>query len=549
MVRLREELRAARRKLEAGERRERSLRRALRDTGLAPLPSRSRGERHTRAPPMNLLSGRGGAADSIPPPDGMASRLPIGTGGLLDKVLLESGMLSTEEGRREVAELLARASANSGAAQASAMRAPLPPPPSMTRTAATSAGQLADTSTYSLVDEPAAFSLPFEHGSAPARDISDRTAEPHLARLAPSDPATSGNPVPGFSNMGQPPAAAPQRGQHAPPDKQQQQQLQHMQQMQMHPDEAGGFGFGGAGSGGGVPFRYTPADAETTLDAIVAAVVGEEVPALVKQSVREAIAPMLGSTKRRQNDATGSALDGGVYGQIVQVLMTSVVSSEAEIVVGEAIRGVAEGFVQRRGAERVFESMVEEILTDELTPIAAAARVEVVSDELLGAAMEPICREVAVSVLHEARGAAARSREAVERRMVAEVASEGLFERLCLQRLLQHVATSGEVLLLQRQAAQMLDELVAEGLARRALSVGQEHSQLHSSAVFSAAHQRIAYSALVDEMLAQLRVLAASGLEAGVPPVAPETDTDGEEEDDEDDELAGAAGGEPAAVS
>ena len=50
-------------------------------------------------------------------------------------------------------------------------------------------------------------------------------------------------------------------------------------------------------------------------------------------------------------------------------------------------------------------------------------------------------------------------------------------------------------------------------------------------------------------MLAQLRVLAASGLEAGVPPVAPETDTDGEEEDDEDDELAGAAGGEPAAVS
>ena len=37
-----------------------------------------------------------------------------------------------------------------------------------------------------------------------------------------------------------------------------------------------------------------------------------------------------------------------MYGQIVQVLMTSVVSSEAEIVVGEAIRGVAEGFVQRR---------------------------------------------------------------------------------------------------------------------------------------------------------------------------------------------------------
>ena len=223
---------------------------------------------------MNLLSGRGGAADSIPPPDGMASRLPIGTGGLLDKVLLESGMLSTEEGRREVAELLARASSNSGAAQASAMRAPLPPPPSMTRTAATSAGQLADTSTYSLVDEPAAFSLPFEHGSAPARDISDRTAEPHLARLAPSDPATSGNPVPGFSNMGQPPAAAPQRGSMRRRQTAAAATAAHAADADA-PDEAAASALW-RGSGGGVPFRYTPADAETTLDAIVAAVVGEE---------------------------------------------------------------------------------------------------------------------------------------------------------------------------------------------------------------------------------------------------------------------------------
>ena len=56
--------------------------------------------------------------------------MPIGTGGLLDKVLLESGMLATEEGRREVAELLARASAQSGA-EPPGVRAPLPPPPAM----------------------------------------------------------------------------------------------------------------------------------------------------------------------------------------------------------------------------------------------------------------------------------------------------------------------------------------------------------------------------------------------------------------------------------
>ena len=89
-------------------------------------------------------------------------------------------------------------------------------------------------------------------------------------------------------------------------------------------------------------------------------------------------------------------------------------------------------------------------------------------------------------------------------------------------------------LLLQRQAAQLLDEMVAEGLARRALAVGQEHAQLQTSAVFGRAHERIAYGALVEEMLAQLVALAPSGLEAGVPPQAPETDTEGEELTDDE---------------
>ena len=77
-------------------------------------------------------------------------------------------------------------------------------------------------------------------------------------------------------------------------------------------------------------------------------------------------------------------------------------------------------------------------------------------------------------------------------------------------------------------------ELVGEGLARRALIIGQEHQQLQSSAVFGAAHQRIAYGALVEEFLAQLRVLAATGLEAGVPPMAQETDTSEEEPEEEE---------------
>ena len=169
---------------------------------------------------------------------------------------------------------------------------------------------------------------------------------------------------------------------------------------------------------------------------------------------------------------------------------------------------------------------------DELTPLAADARVEVVFEEMLGEAMGPIVREVSVAALSEARGAMARRREGEERALVASVASNGLFERLCLQRFLQHIATSGEVLLLQVQAAEFLDRLVGEGLARRALSTGQEHAQLQGSAVLGAAHQRIAYNALVDEFLSQLRVLSSSGLEAGIPPPAMETDTGSDSDDD-----------------
>jgi hypothetical protein len=561
VARLREELRAARRRLDAGERRERALRRSMRETGLAPLPSNGQdGEPHTRAPPGFGMGLQGGGGLGLG--GGGASRMPIGTGGLLDKVLLESGMLATEEGRREVAELLARASAQPGA-EPPGVRAPLPPPPAMRQRQQREHERRNERQPPPAdgADEPAAFSSALP--SHPLRDISDGAARQtavHLSGMHFNAPPVA---LPGFSNLsatplGSLPAAQPMNGPSvgrggsaaqdgsgvplgtAPPLAASQQRPPAMHAAQNGlPTEHSGAG------GGRMPFsmhasesfRFTSGDVDSTLDALVTSLLREEVPALIKASLREAVAPMLKSTERGGGKGT-SALDGGVYGQIAQVIVTSLVSSEAEAVVGEAIRAVAEGFVQRRGAERVFESMVEDILHDELTPLAAEARVAVVTDELLHVAMEPICREVAVSVLHEARGAAARMREAQERRMVADVASDGLFERLCLQRLLQHVATSGEVLLLQRQAAQLLDELVAEGLARRALSVGQEHSQLQSSAVFSAAHQRIAYGALVDEMLAQLRVLAASGLEAGVPPIAPETDTS---EDDEEEEGGAAA--------
>ena len=167
--------------------------------------------------------------------------------------------------------------------------------------------------------------------------------------------------------------------------------------------------------------------------------------------------------------------------------------TEAAAVVGEAVQLVAAEYVLKRGADRVFNALVEEILVDELRPLAADAQLVVVYENLLSEAMGPLVREVSVGAAQEARGAAARRREADERALVAQRAAEGLFERLCLQRFLQHIATSGEVLLLQCEAAHMLDELLGEGLARRALMVGQEHATLQGSAVLGYAHEQIAY--------------------------------------------------------
>ena len=270
--------------------------------------------------------------------------------------------------------------------------------------------------------------------------------------------------------------------------------------------------------------RVIDAEVESTWEALLTSVVAEEAPPLVRASVRALVSQL--APARRPGGSSGG---GGVYGEVFSAVLTDVLSTEAKSVVGEAIEAVADDYVQRRGAERVVEILVEEVLRDELPPLAAEARVAVIAERLLDDAMAPVAREIAVATLYEARGAAARKREAEERAQVATRAAEGLFERLCLQRLLQHVATNGEVLLLQREAAQLLDKLVAEGLARRALAIGQGHSDLQASAVMRAAHERLAYGALVDEMLAQLRALAASGLEAGVPRMAEETDTDGDD--------------------
>jgi hypothetical protein len=495
---LRDELRAARRKLDAGQRRERALRRALQHADAQPPLAPSAFE-------PDISDSRRPLSRPGPP------RMPIGTGGLLDQALMESGMLNTEEGRREVAEFLARATAISGVPTPTA-RQPLPPPPAMQQhahppgpAAAIAIGQpevelQEDNEHAARYGAPAAMrALAFGQDGRGAAVQAAQASQRSAAAQSSSEPQLPCAPP----QQQPPPSPPPSAGSSTVP-----------------PSEV-------EGEARKYRVSFADRDLELTAEAMLEELIASEIKVVVRQCVREMVAPMLPSSSKRGAEA---AQDGGVYGQIFSTVLTGVVTTETADVVGEVVRQLAEDLVVRRGAERVFEAMVENILADELMPVASEARIAVVADGLLQDAMAPIAREVAVAALFEARGASARVREAEERQQVAERAASGLFERLCLQRLLQHVATNGEVLLLQRQAAELLDELVGEWLARRALAVGREHQQLQSSAVFSAAHTRIAYGALVDEMLAQLRMLAASGLEAGVPPVALETDTEGEDD-------------------
>ena len=495
---LRDALRAARRQLDAGERRERALRRALRRADL---------------PPVAREDGRGSSSAAAPaaaPPN----RLPLGSGGMLDQALMQSGLLNTEEGRLEIAQLLARATSNQLPANLGlpGSRPPLPPAgfaPAMEppREVAGASSSHRTNAARTLFHGPSAG--PPLH-AIPPLGLAASLPLGLIQPSAPGPPSSGGMPpsyppsAPGSTPQASTPTSvAPPAAPFAPPAA---------------PLYAASHAM------------VADTDVQRATDAMIDDVVGEELKALVKVSVRSLVASLLPNSKKSAKQAVET---GGVYGHIYNAVLADVLNSEAASIVGDAVEAVASDYVLRRGAERIFQALVEEIMQDELGTLAADARVEVVADKLISAAMEPLIREVCVATLQEARGAAARNREQIERKQVANRAVEGLFERLCLQRFLQHIATSGEVLLLQVEAAQLLDKLIGDGLARHAFKVGETYAELQGSAVLHAAHQRIAYTALVDEFLAQLRVLSSSGLEAGVPDPPLETDTETEESGDE----------------
>ena len=100
-----------------------------------------------------------------------------------------------------------------------------------------------------------------------------------------------------------------------------------------------------------------PSLACAVVDALGASLIEEvlrtDVPLIVKGCVRSLVAALM-PTKTR-------AHDGGVYAQLYTTLLVDVVAPEARAVVAESVQAVAEDYVQRRGAERVLEAMVDEV--------------------------------------------------------------------------------------------------------------------------------------------------------------------------------------------
>ena len=170
-----------------------------------------------------------------------------------------------------------------------------------------------------------------------------------------------------------------------------------------------------------------------------------------------------------------------------------------------------------------------------LGDVAFEARVEVATQQLIDEVVGDYAASSAAAALREARGGAARARETEERALVAEVASQAMLEEMMLERLLQQLASRGEGALLQRASGMLLDEMLANGLCRHALRLARRQSSVRDSLILGSAHRQLANRAMLEEMLAQLQGLSASGLEgerAGETP--PETPTESEAELDDE---------------
>ena len=276
--------------------------------------------------------------------------------------------------------------------------------------------------------------------------------------------------------------------------------------------------------------------AEAVYADLLSKVLRDELPKVVKLSVRGAVAALLPARRRRPHSQV-------VWNEVLSALLGEVIHEEAAAAVTGALRSVARGYTNERSAERVYERALSEVLAQQLPHIARDAAEEAAAESLIEQAMAPLLREVTNTSIREARGAVARQRDGAERAAATSEAADSLVEHMLLERLLQQVSTRAEPLLLERHASSILDEILAEGLSRRALALTARQHEVRSSALLGPVHAEVVYAAMADELLAQLAALSASGHEDADAVWPSESD------DDDDDASLNASFREPAAGS
>ena len=276
--------------------------------------------------------------------------------------------------------------------------------------------------------------------------------------------------------------------------------------------------------------------AEAVYADLLSKVLRDELPKVVKLSVRGAVAALLPARRRRPHSQV-------VWNEVLSALLGEVIHEEAAAAVTGALRSVARGYTNERSAERVYERALSEVLAQQLPHIARDAAEEAAAESLIEQAMAPLLREVTNTSIREARGAVARQRDGAERAAATSEAADSLVEHMLLERLLQQVSTRAEPLLLERHASSILDEILAEGLSRRALALTARQHEVRSSALLGPVHAEVVYAAMADELLAQLAALSASGHEDADAVWPSESD------DDDDGDSLNASFREPAAGS
>mmetsp|Transcript_11686 Transcript_11686/g.38650 ORF Transcript_11686/g.38650 Transcript_11686/m.38650 type:complete len:448 (+) Transcript_11686:35-1378(+) len=291
-------------------------------------------------------------------------------------------------------------------------------------------------------------------------------------------------------------------------------------------------------------------------------------PSVVKEAIRAEVARRV-PLRRRRSSIGGATGQEGLVLELARAVTADVLAEEGRAAVLAALRAVAHDYTAQMRAERVFASLLTEVMREELEgaryrssaasprdreatvtlpryvwtndtpPLLADVlrggpagliykwRSETLSQCTLELLLEPHVELVARAALREVRGAHARRREAEERELVTERAVATVIEPLILERLTQLVATRAEPLILQRHAAQWLDELCADALFEHALAQAGRHAELEASPVLAQTHRELAQEAMLDEMIEQVLSIVPSGLHPGAVPLSPEeTDED-----------------------